>query len=127
MIQPRNLLTGAAANRYGTVPTHPFTMHEWTCSAFCITGDKQDKSNKKRTEDVELWHRNPVDCIRELMGNPAFNGKQTYEPCQIYKNDDYTNQEYNEFSTADWWWEVQVGYNFYGPDSVFLIQLLHIG
>jgi len=59
-------------------------------------------------EDVELWHRNPVECVRELMQNPAFKDHQYYEPIRIYRKDDYTNREYGEMWTSDWWWNMQV-------------------
>ncbi|KAJ7330893.1 hypothetical protein DFH08DRAFT_708629 [Mycena albidolilacea] len=56
-----------------------------------------------------MWCRNPVECVRELVGNPAFT-KQAYEPCRIFKtfaDGRYSNREYNEMWTADWWWEIQ--------------------
>ena len=54
-------------------------------------GDKCDKDGKPLMEDVELWHRNPVECVRELMQNPAFKDHQYYGPIRIYRKDDYTN------------------------------------
>ncbi|KAJ3503514.1 hypothetical protein NLJ89_g8395 [Agrocybe chaxingu] len=80
---------------------------EWICSPFLITGDELDKVGKQRTETVELWHRNPVDCIKELMSNPAFEEKLCYSPCHVYRSEDGSNREYSEMWTADWWWETQ--------------------
>jgi hypothetical protein len=57
---------------------------------------------------VELWHRDPVECVRELLGNPSFATNQGYAPVRMYKNEDYTNREYSEMWTADWWWNIQV-------------------
>ncbi|KAF8799293.1 hypothetical protein BYT27DRAFT_7040688, partial [Phlegmacium glaucopus] len=54
--------------RIDSLPDGP----QWTCSTFRIKGDQRDKDGQLRTEDVELWHRDPVECIKELMGNPAF-------------------------------------------------------
>jgi Plavaka transposase len=31
-------------------------------------------------EDHELWIRNPVECVRELIGNPAFREYMVYAP-----------------------------------------------
>ncbi|KAJ6540402.1 hypothetical protein B0H19DRAFT_959789 [Mycena capillaripes] len=56
-----------------------------------------------------MWCRDPVDCVRELLGNSAFT-KQSYEPCRIFKSfadEEYSNREINEMWTADWWWEIQ--------------------
>jgi Plavaka transposase len=80
----------------------------WTCSSFRITGDERDKKGNLRAEDVELWHRDPVECITELFGNPEFRDVQFYSPCKVYKNEDGTNREYNEMWSADWWWDTQV-------------------
>ena len=51
-----------------SLPTGP----EWSCSSFEVTGNKTNKAGNLRTEEVELWHQNPVKCICEIIGNPTF-------------------------------------------------------
>ena len=80
----------------------------WTCTNFRITGDEIDDRGELRTEDLELWHRDPVKCIQELLDNPAFKDVQAFAPCRVYKNEDMTNREYSEMWTADRWWQIQV-------------------
>ena len=87
-----------------TLPSGP----DWTCSVFEITGDEKDHNGCARTEDVELWHRDPVECVRELLGNPEFKDNMGYTPQRIYTNADGTNQEYTNMWTSSWWWETQV-------------------
>ncbi|KJA17560.1 hypothetical protein HYPSUDRAFT_146380 [Hypholoma sublateritium FD-334 SS-4] len=41
------------------------------------------------------------------MENPDFKKHQSYEPCRLFKNKNYTNREYNESWTGDWWWDTQ--------------------
>ncbi|KAF8207986.1 hypothetical protein K438DRAFT_1574672 [Mycena galopus ATCC 62051] len=56
-----------------------------------------------------MWCRDPVECVRDLVGNTTFK-TQAYEPCRIFKtfvDGKYGNQEVNEMWTADWWWEIQ--------------------
>ena len=72
-----------------------------------------DKNGNNLTEDIELWHRDPVECIKQLMENPAFKNKQSYEPWRVYRRNDYSNREYSEMWTADWWWEMQVRIFFF--------------
>ena len=36
------------------------------------------------SEELELWMRDPVACIQELIGNPAFNGSMAYAPEKVY-------------------------------------------
>ena len=67
-----------------------------------------DANGDNRFETLELWHRDPIECIVELFGNPYFRGKQQYAPRQVFRNKDRTNREFGEMWTADWWWKTQV-------------------
>ncbi len=76
-----------------------------------IVGDEKDTNGDFRTETLELWHRDPLECIAELLANPLFEAHQTYQPQRVYrqqKNGVGANREYSEMWTGDWWWETQV-------------------
>jgi len=63
---------------------------------------------------VEIWHRDIVECIRELIANPAFKDVTEYKPCWVFRefqDGKGLNREYSEMWTGDWWWEIQVDYN----------------
>ncbi|KAJ7053461.1 hypothetical protein C8F01DRAFT_1375062 [Mycena amicta] len=84
----------------------------WMCTPMTITGDEMDKAGKAKTEVVELWHRNPLECIAELLGNPAFEGDQTFKPMRLFRTRDMatgvlSNREYDEMWTGTWWWDTQ--------------------
>ncbi|KAF8121357.1 hypothetical protein K438DRAFT_1913726 [Mycena galopus ATCC 62051] len=82
----------AFLKRIDALPEGP----KWTCYPFELVGD-------------EMWCRDPVECVRELVGNTTFK-TQAYEPCRIFKTfvgGKYGNREINEMWTADWWWEIQ--------------------
>lgn len=59
-------------------------------------------------EEVELWYRDPVECVRELIGNPLFDGKLAYAPEEHYEDRDGTREVRNEMWTGQWWWNTQV-------------------
>ncbi|KAF8804398.1 hypothetical protein BYT27DRAFT_7036892, partial [Phlegmacium glaucopus] len=40
---------------------------EWTCTPFWIEGDIIGPNGELKIDNVELWHCNPVECIKELM------------------------------------------------------------
>lgn len=61
-----------------------------------------------KTEDLELWKRDPVECIKELIGNPAFQEHLSYVPERVYSDDAGLNRIYDEMWTADWWYDTQV-------------------
>lgn len=56
------------------LPTGP----EWQCKIVRIEGDRPGEDGKMMSEDVELWCRDPVECIQELIGNPALASDISY-------------------------------------------------
>jgi hypothetical protein len=59
-------------------------------------------------ERLELWRRDPVDCIKELMGNSILKGFLKYAPERHFTDKEGTNRIFSEMWTADWWWDAQV-------------------
>jgi hypothetical protein len=49
-----------------------------------------------------------VDCIRELIGNPALKDYISYVPEKAYSSEDGGVRMYDEMWTGDWWWNIQV-------------------
>lgn len=50
---------------------------------FEIEGDEKDEQNRLRKEVLHLWKRNPVECIEELLGNPAFREHMRFAPERV--------------------------------------------
>lgn len=73
-----------------------------------LVGDLLDDDNQVRTEDVEVWFRDPIQCVRELMGNPAFRDVLQYAPCHLYADSEGKERVINQMSSGDWWWKIQV-------------------
>ncbi|KAF7336496.1 hypothetical protein MSAN_02304300 [Mycena sanguinolenta] len=65
---------------------------QWDCYPFEIVGDELDMDGKRKTEIVEMWCRDPVECVRELS----------------FKAGQYSNREFHEMWTGVWWWEIQL-------------------
>jgi hypothetical protein len=61
-----------------------------------------------RREQCEVWWRDPVECVAELIGNPAFRHAMRYAPEKLYEDVQETIEVVNEMWTASWWWEIQV-------------------
>lgn len=62
----------------------------------------------ERVKPLELWRRDPVACVRELIGNPAFRTELAYAPEKAYADRHGRTRRYDEMWTGDWWWETQV-------------------
>ncbi|KAF8987416.1 hypothetical protein BDQ17DRAFT_1435655 [Cyathus striatus] len=85
------------------LPTGP----KWDYTAFEVTGNELDHEGNQMTETVMLWRRDPVECIKELIGNPAFKDNLVYEPCKVFRDKDCKNRVYGEMWMGDWWWDMQ--------------------
>ena len=86
-----------------------FTGPEWIiCDIVTITGNLVDKTGVHREENVELWRWDPVECVSELMGNPAFKDYMSYILEHVYLDKGGEVWIFDEVWTADWWWNTQV-------------------
>ena len=81
---------------------------KWICEPFKITGDKRDENGELRREVLHLWKQNPVECICELIGNPAFREKMQYVPEKVYEDCNGNVRVFDEMWMGDWWWNLQV-------------------
>lgn len=108
-LQIRGLNTSYTTNKalYQAVDNLPYSG-EWQSQVITITGDLKSAMGVEMTEEVELWHRDPVECVRELLGNPVFDGKMRYAPEQLYEDEEGTQRVLNEMWTEKWWWDTQV-------------------
>ena len=53
-------------------------------------------------ENVEVWRRDPVECVKELMGNPAFKNHMSYVAEHVYLDKGGKVRIFDEMWTADW-------------------------
>ena len=60
------------------------------------------------TEGIELWFRDPIECVQGLIGNPTFREHVSYVPQKVFTNRTGTTRIYDEAWTGDWWWSMQV-------------------
>ncbi|KAJ7190523.1 hypothetical protein GGX14DRAFT_538026 [Mycena pura] len=65
----------------------------WRCKSFATVGDvpdlEADPSQKTMvSESNEMWFRDPVECVAELMGNPAFSDSMRFAPVKVTEGDE---------------------------------------
>ncbi|KAJ7147090.1 hypothetical protein C8R43DRAFT_1196388 [Mycena crocata] len=85
---------------------------KWHCKNLDTKGDlpdleKDPSGTTMRREQNELWWRDPVECVEELMGNPLFRDAMRYAPEKLFADQTESNEVVNEMWTASWWWELQ--------------------
>jgi hypothetical protein len=92
----------------GLIDDLPTTGPDWECDFIHITGDELDDAGNPLIEEVEFWRRDPIQCIRDLIGNPVFRNVMKYAPERVYCDKDGRIRMYGEAWSADWWWQIQV-------------------
>lgn len=80
----------------------------WKSQLLKVTGDVKGLDGAEIVEELELWYRDPVECIRELIGNPLFRDSMSYAPEQLFEDPGGRRRVWNQMSSGDWWWKVQV-------------------
>ena len=84
------------------------TGPSWICETIDVEGDVVGEDGAVKREMVELWRRDPVECVEELIGNPAFRDMMAYVPERAYADQKGENRIYDEMWTGEWWSETQV-------------------
>ncbi|KAG8912619.1 hypothetical protein FRC01_004991, partial [Tulasnella sp. 417] len=84
----------------------------WKHVEISIAGNVAGPDGQPLNETVELWMRDPVECVAELIGNPTFRDTMQYSPIQETEADDDSFEEepdrfFEEMWSGDWWWQVQ--------------------
>ncbi|KAH7910151.1 hypothetical protein BJ138DRAFT_969506, partial [Hygrophoropsis aurantiaca] len=83
------------------------TGPDWQCELIDVVGDRVSEDGKIMHETVELWKRDPVECVKELIGNPSFREVMSYSPERAFVDEAGLNQIFDEMWTGDWWWNTQ--------------------
>ncbi|KAG1872983.1 hypothetical protein DFJ58DRAFT_836804 [Suillus subalutaceus] len=52
----------------------------WSCKKVNVQGNKTDEKGQMLHENIELWMRDPVECVKDLLGNPLFRDHMVYAP-----------------------------------------------
>ncbi|KAG2337593.1 hypothetical protein BDR05DRAFT_978456 [Suillus weaverae] len=80
---------------------------EWNLKRISMVGNRTANDGQQEMEDLELWLRDPVNCIHELMSNPDFEHCVSYAPEKVFADKEGKTCMFDEMWTRDWWWEMQ--------------------
>ncbi|KAG1837672.1 hypothetical protein F4604DRAFT_1885673 [Suillus subluteus] len=79
----------------------------WSCKKVTVRGNCENENGELLEEEVELWSRDPVECVKELIGNPSFKADMAYTVARAYSDPAGEHRVIDEMWTADWWGEKQ--------------------
>ena len=63
-------------------------------------------------QEFSLHYRDIVQCLQGLIGNPEFTDHLIIVPERHYVDAEKNIRVIDEMHTGDWWWSVQVCFNF---------------
>ena len=89
-----------------------------------VEGDRVGEGGETMSEDLELWMRDPVECVKELIGNPPFKNFMSLVPERVFADENGTNRIFDEMWTADWWRKTQVSVQDLSADIMILTKFL---
>ncbi|KAG2085840.1 hypothetical protein BD769DRAFT_1374013 [Suillus cothurnatus] len=58
-------------------------------------------------EAFDIYHRDVLECIKALYGDPDFADYLVFAPERHYTDDDETVRLYSDMHTVKWWWNTQ--------------------
>ncbi|KAG8703498.1 hypothetical protein FRC08_002802 [Ceratobasidium sp. 394] len=104
----------------------PLAGPKWNVKAVKITGDKLGPDGKPLTETVELWYRDILGVIQELLENHTYGKDLVFAPCEKWNDAKQTERVYDEMWTGDWWKRLQVNQEsgVLPPDATILPVIL---
>ncbi|KDQ60095.1 hypothetical protein JAAARDRAFT_126057 [Jaapia argillacea MUCL 33604] len=102
--QPSYKNVNSFLQKIDAIPTQPTP---WIHQVVSVAGDQLDDNDELMVEELELWRRDPVECVRELIGNPMFRDHLSYMPELAYRDQEGKVRIFDEMWTGDWWWKIQ--------------------
>ena len=62
----------------------------------------------REEESFLIHHRDPVEAVRSLWGDPSLADHIVYKPSRVFRNKESETRVYSEMWTGKWWWAAQV-------------------
>lgn len=89
----------------------PSAGPRWRRIQRTIVGTLKDaKGDNFLKEEVEIWVRDIVEVVKELIGNASYGEKLVFVPQRVEINGNPTKQKIDEMWTGNWWMRIQVLY-----------------
>ncbi|KAF8509397.1 hypothetical protein JB92DRAFT_2614089, partial [Gautieria morchelliformis] len=68
----------------------------WNCRTITVKGDFLDENGDPMEEELDIWCRDPVECVGELIGNPDFCNAMKYVPERLFSDESEEEEIINE-------------------------------
>jgi hypothetical protein len=94
---------------YSKIDFLPTNGCKWKYKTITSQGDwLTEEGSLMPPEELELWYHDPIQCIHELLGNPAFKDFMAYMPEKMFMDANESNPAFDQAWTGEKWWSIQV-------------------
>ncbi|KAI0042906.1 hypothetical protein FA95DRAFT_1524820 [Auriscalpium vulgare] len=87
----------------------PGPLASWRLTEITVQGNVSDGKGNLRSEVLDLWSRDPVEVIQDLISHPDFDGDIAYAPEEVRDDMEVdfegTQRIYEEMCDSEWWKE----------------------
>ncbi|KAG9084030.1 hypothetical protein FRC06_004268, partial [Ceratobasidium sp. 370] len=101
----------------------PLAGPKWNVKAVRVTGDKLGPNGQRVTQVVELWYRDILGVIQELLENHTYGKDLVFTAREKWNDAEHTERVYDEMWTGDWWKKLQES-GVLPPDATILPVIL---
>lgn len=100
-----------ANDLYNVIDSIPLGDAPWHSFTASFTGAiPEENAPHWMTSKYDVWCRNPLDVIRNLLANPEFKGEFDYAPYREF--DHHLCRQYGNFMSGNWAWRHAVSISF---------------
>ncbi len=79
---------------------HGLNWESFTMS-YLMSDDEEDVRPSWMDAEFEVWHRNVLEVVKSIIGNPDFNGEFDYSPYQYYVGESH---QFWDLMSGNWAW-----------------------
>ncbi|KAG1810404.1 uncharacterized protein HD556DRAFT_1428451 [Suillus plorans] len=89
---------------YATIDATPLSDTPWKSFTLCYNGAKPEQDVPPWMDgQYDVWYRDPLQMMRSILANCAFDGGIEYSPYRNYTTKD--KQYWKNFMSGDWAWK----------------------
>lgn len=90
---------------HATIDAIPYGL-EWESFTMSYPpGNKPEVRPSWMDQEFEVWHRDALEVVKSLIGNPDFDGEFDYSPYQHYVKGSH---HFRDFMSGNWAWRQAV-------------------
>lgn len=106
---------GSAKHLYDVIDSTPLAGTKWSKLSINYSGNQSSPDRLPwMDQSFDVWYRDPLTCIHDILGNPDFKESFDYVPYRELRVDN-NERQYQDFMSGDWAWLQAVSSSYTRP------------